>query len=49
LINEIKEHMHKHLKEFQEETNKQLNKIRKTRKDIREAFNKDIEICKISN
>jgi hypothetical protein len=36
--------MYEHLNEFKENTNKQLNVIGKTMKDMKEEFNKDIEI-----
>jgi coenzyme F420-reducing hydrogenase alpha subunit len=49
VFNEIKEDIHKHLNELKENTNKQLNEIRKTRQDMKEKFNKDIEILKKLN
>jgi hypothetical protein len=46
MINEIKEDMNKYLKEFQENTNKEVNKIRKIMKDMKKGFGKDIEVLK---
>jgi hypothetical protein len=48
MINKIKEDMIKCLNAFQEDTNEQLNEIRKTMQDIKE-FNKDTEILKKRN
>jgi hypothetical protein len=36
--------MNKHLNELQENSNEELNEIKKTMKDMKEEFNKDIEI-----
>jgi hypothetical protein len=41
--------MNKYLTELKGNTNKQLNKIRKTMQGMREKFNKDIENLKKSN
>jgi ElaB/YqjD/DUF883 family membrane-anchored ribosome-binding protein len=60
MINKTKENMYKHLKEFKddpskklkklkENTNKTLTKTRKTMQDMKQAFNKDIEILEFKN
>jgi hypothetical protein len=37
-------HIYKYLNEFKENTNKQLNKIRKTMQDMKGEFNSDTKI-----
>jgi hypothetical protein len=39
-----KEDIHTHLNEFIEDTNKEVDEIRKTMQDMKGEFNKDIEI-----
>jgi esterase/lipase len=38
--------MNKQLKELKENSNKQMNEIKKTMQDMKEVINKDIEILK---
>jgi predicted transcriptional regulator len=46
MINEIKEHMNKHLSEFQDNTNKELGEIRKIIQEKKEEFSTVMEILK---
>jgi hypothetical protein len=49
MINGIKEDTNKCLNEFHENSNIELNKIKKASKDMKEEFNKEIEILEKVN
>jgi hypothetical protein len=46
MVNVIEEDMNKCLSKFQENTNKHLYEIMKTMRDMKEEFDKNIEILK---
>jgi hypothetical protein len=45
-VSELKEDMNKQLKELKENSNKKMNKNKKTMQDMKEEINKDIKILK---